>query len=75
MATPGPNAATRAAPNPPNREARHFDSSAVAAQHFADVFTKAPAAPMLRLPKALVDGVAKVPLLARLYPVSVSIIF
>ncbi len=27
MATPGPNAATRAAPNPPNREARHFDST------------------------------------------------
>ena len=34
---------------------------------FADVFTKAPTAPMLRLLKTLMDGAARVPLLARLY--------
>ena len=36
-------------------------------EQFADVFTKAPTAPMLRLLKALIDGAAKLPLLARLY--------
>ena len=36
-------------------------------EQFADVFTKAPTAPMLRLLKALMDGAAKLPLLARLY--------
>ena len=34
---------------------------------FADVFTKAPTAPMLRLLKTLMDGAARIPLLARLY--------
>ena len=34
---------------------------------FADIFTKAPTAPMLRLLKSLMDGAAKLPLLARLY--------
>ena len=34
---------------------------------FADVFTKAPTAPVLRLLKTLMDGAARVPLLARLY--------
>ena len=34
---------------------------------FADVFTKAPTAPMLRLLKTLMNGAARIPLLARLY--------
>ena len=34
---------------------------------FAGVLTKAPAAPMLRLLKTLMDGAAKIPLLASLY--------
>ena len=36
-------------------------------KQFADVFTKAPSAPMLLLLRTLMDGVAKLPLLARLY--------
>ena len=36
-------------------------------RQFADVLTKAPTAPMLRLLKTLMDGAAKIPLLARLY--------
>ena len=36
-------------------------------RQFADVLTKAPTAPMLRLLKSLMDGAAKIPLLARLY--------
>ena len=36
-------------------------------RQFADVLTKPPTAPMLRLLKSLMDGAAKVPLLARLY--------
>ena len=36
-------------------------------EQIADVFTKAPTAPMLRLLKTLMDGAAKIPLLARLY--------
>ena len=31
------------------------------------MFTKAPTAPMLRLLKTLMDGAARIPLLARLY--------
>ena len=37
------------------------------AEQFAGIFMKAPTAPMLRLLKALMDGAAKLPLLARLY--------
>jgi len=36
-------------------------------RQFADVFTKAPTAPMLMLLKTLMEGTAAVPLLARLY--------
>ena len=36
-------------------------------RQFADVFTKAPTAPVLRLLKTLMDGAARIPLLARLY--------
>ena len=36
-------------------------------RQFADVLTKAPTAPMLWLLKTLMDGAAKIPLLARLY--------
>ena len=81
---PDSNAATGAASNPPNRNARHqslctnFVRDAVAFRfvnlkhvatenQFADVFTKAPTAPMLRLLKTLMDGAARIPLLARLY--------